>query len=132
MTTSPKHNSIFIVEDNSLCSFMLNAKLKEHGNYKITILDTGEKCIARLNENPDIIILDHHLGTGINGLETLKLIRSEKPELPVIILTHDIHEGLEKEIMDAGAVMYINKQNMTLALEKLWIQVLLLTSENGN
>ena len=129
--TSQKHNSIFIVEDNTLCSFMLNAKLKEHGNYKITILNTGEKCIASLNENPDIIILDYHLGEGINGLETLKLIRVKNPEIAVIILTYDNHEGLEKEIMDAGAVMYINKQNMTLALEKLWIQVLDLTS-GGN
>lgn len=75
---------IFIVEDNQVYSEMLKNALKERGDFEITTILTGEYCLNLLDQNPDIIILDHLLalpddilGQGITGLEVMKEIHKK-------------------------------------------------------
>lgn len=105
--------SIFIVEDNEMYSFMLERKLQDQINYRITNYTTGEACIKDLYLNPDIVILDYNL-PGINGMEALKALKEKKPKLHVIILSSQTNLQAVADLMKEGAYDYIQKNKETL------------------
>ena len=105
--------SIFIVEDNEMYSFMLERKLQDQINYRITNYSTGEACLKDLYLNPDIVILDYNL-PGINGMEALKALKERKPKLHVIILSSQTDPQAVAELMKEGAYDYIQKNKDTL------------------
>lgn len=110
---------IFIVEDNFMYSYVLDSVLKDYGNFVITTFESGEACLQLLGNNPDLIILDYNLGTGINGLDTLKAIKAQKPKVPVIILSSQEDIQIAADLLHAGAYDYIQKKNQKDAIEKL-------------
>ncbi|MCE3226974.1 MAG: regulator [Bacteroidetes bacterium] len=109
--------SIFIVEDSDLYTYFLNEALKDEGHFNVTSYETAEKCIAALDEQPDVVILDYLL-PGTNGLEVLKRIHEKKPKLAVIILTNQPDVQVAGDLMEAGAYEYIEKKDKK-AVEKL-------------
>jgi DNA-binding NtrC family response regulator len=110
---------LFIVEDNFIYSYLIEAMLKEYGNFKLTTFATGEQCIKALHSKPDLIILDYNLDKGINGLETFKAIHSLKPEIPVIILSGQTDVQVAADFLKAGATDYIEKKDKNKSTEKL-------------
>jgi two-component system OmpR family response regulator len=82
---------LFLVDDDALFLKSLEIEFLDHADFTIHTFATGELCIASLNENPDIVILDFHLDGikkgAMNGLETLDKIKSFNPEIPVIMLS---------------------------------------------
>ena len=60
--------------------------LEEKG-YNLTQVTNGQDAIALLNENNyDLILLDHSM-PGMDGLETLKKIKTNQPNKIVILIT---------------------------------------------
>jgi DNA-binding NtrC family response regulator len=110
--------SVFIVEDNFLYTYFLNEVLKEEGHFNITTFETAEKCVAALDEKPDVVILDYMLPGGTNGLDVVKEIHSKKPKLPVIILSSQQDVQIAGDLIEAGAYEYIEKKDEK-AVEKL-------------
>jgi two-component system response regulator HydG len=110
---------LFIVEDNFIYSYVIEAMLKEYGNFKVTNFSSGEKCMEMLDNAPDLIILDYNLETGMNGFETFKLIHSQKPKIPVIILSGQTDVQIAADLLKAGVADYIEKKNKEQAMEKL-------------
>lgn len=110
---------IFLVEDNFMYSYVLDSVLKDYGNFVITTFETGEACLQLLSNNPDLVILDYNLGKGMNGMETLKAIKAQKPKTPVIILSNQDDIQVAADLLHAGAYDYIQKKNQKEAIEKL-------------
>lgn len=110
---------LFIVEDNFMYSYVLGEMLKEYGNFKISSLSSGEKCIELLDNNPDLVILDYNLDKGMNGLDTFKIIHLKKPKIPVIILSSQTDLQVAADLLKQGVFDYIQKQNNETAMEKL-------------
>lgn len=90
---SPKSGIIFIVEDNPVYAKTLQSFLKTtYPDIKeIKIFPVGETCLLEINRNPDLIIVDHLLDTKYEdagtGLEIIKEIRSQKPEMNILVLS---------------------------------------------
>jgi len=86
-----KKIKIFLVDDDALYLKLLEIELLEHADFTIETYATGEKCIASLSHNPDVIILDYYLDgidkTAMNGMLTLDKIKAFDPEIPVIMLS---------------------------------------------
>jgi DNA-binding NarL/FixJ family response regulator len=80
----------------------------------ITIADEapdGRNLLARVREEKcpfDVIVLDISL-PGKSGLELLKQIRSEKPDLPVLMLSIHPEEQYAVRSLKAGASGYLTK-----------------------
>lgn len=110
---------LFIVEDNFVYSFILEAMLKEYGNFSISTFNTGEECIEMLDNNPDIIILDYNLEGKMNGLDTFKMIHSLKPKTPVIVLSSQTDVQVVADLLEIGVFDYIQKSGGEIALIKL-------------
>ena len=82
---------IFLVDDDALLLKSLAIEFLENGDFEIATFSTGEKCIEKLSENPDVIVLDYHLDgieKGVmNGMETLDKIKAFNNDIPVIMLS---------------------------------------------
>ncbi len=89
--SNEKKIKIFLVDDDALYLKLLEIELLEHADFTIETYATGELCIANLERNPDIIILDYHLDgidkTAMNGMLTLDKIKIFNPDIPVIMLS---------------------------------------------
>jgi DNA-binding NtrC family response regulator len=108
MKTQP--TNLFIVDDDEL---MVTA-LKQHLSRKfgdgvhISTFNDGDSCLANVNKETDIVILDYFM-EGKNGLEVLKSIKSINPETKVIMLSSNEDIALAVETFRAGAKDYVIK-----------------------
>lgn len=62
------------------------------------------------NDPPDCIISDYNM-PSLNGLELLKSVREEYPELPFILYTGKGSEAVADEAISAGVTDYLQKQS---------------------
>lgn len=104
---------IFVVDDDKMFAAMLADHLEEQGRYTVATFGTGEECLERLGENPDVIILDYYLDSNVpgakNGLEILQAIHKEAPDQKVIMLSAQEHYGVALQTIASGAVQYVIK-----------------------
>jgi len=100
--------TILIVEDDPTMLLGLKDNFEFKG-YKVITASDGEKGLeAALNAKPDLILLDIML-PKINGYEICRLIREQKLDMPIIMLTA---KGEESDIvlgLNLGADDYVTK-----------------------
>ena len=99
---------ILIIDDERPILMTLEALLQRHG-YQVDTAATGSKGLKLLKTKcPALVLLDLQLPDA-EGLEMLDRIKTELPEMPVIILTaHDsLHNAIES--IKRGAYHFISK-----------------------
>ncbi len=100
--------SILIVEDDATMLRGLKDNFEFKGYCVLTAADGEEGLNAALDKKPDLILLDIML-PKINGYEICRLIRKEKLDMPIIMLTA---KGEESDIvlgLNLGADDYVTK-----------------------
>lgn len=123
-----KHSILFIDDDSEKYSNIFNQIGNELGFtfYIASEVAEGLTFLAQNQNAIDAVLLDISFKEGqMQGLETLKIIKTQYPFLPVIMLTgsdnaSDLHKVVE--CMRNGAYDYIGKRN--LKVKKL-LEVLL-------
>ena len=86
---------ILLVEDEYLIAMVEKNALKNYG-YEVTHIPSGEKAIEVVKtEVFDLILMDINLGSGIDGIETAKIIL-EKVDIPIIFVS----SHTEKEVVE--------------------------------
>ncbi|MFM7021754.1 MAG: response regulator [Flavobacteriales bacterium] len=112
---SVKQLSVFVVEDDKFFSELIQDFLKDNKSLKVSGFESAEGCIKRLNEMPDIIVLDYYLDKenpgAMNGMEALKEIRKVCPDTKVIILSAQHSLNTAAELLNLGAFDYVIKNN---------------------
>ncbi|MFN0275608.1 MAG: response regulator [Chitinophagales bacterium] len=109
------HYKLFIVDDDTKHLVMLKSHLEKKSDYdlRISIFSSGENCLEKMHEKPDIVILDYWLdgikSDAANGLEILKKIRSTNPESYVIMMSGQDNLRVAIDTIDNGAYDYIIK-----------------------
>lgn len=69
----------------------------------------GQEATERARQDdPDLILMDLSM-PDVDGIEAMKKIHREKPDLPVVILTAHADPGVEKEAREAGASGFLAK-----------------------
>jgi DNA-binding NarL/FixJ family response regulator len=69
----------------------------------------GEEATERARQDePDLILMDLSM-PDVDGIEAMRKIHREKPNLPVVILTAHADPGVEKEAREAGASGFLAK-----------------------
>jgi CheY-like chemotaxis protein len=95
----------------------------ENKGYEVTPVLSGvdavEKCKA---ENFDVVFLDENM-PGMSGLEALAIIKTMKPNLPVVMITKSEEEHIMEEAIGSKIADYlikpINPNQILLSLKKL-------------
>jgi DNA-binding NtrC family response regulator len=104
---------IFIVEDNPVYNKLVVNYLHSKKFDRIESFLSGEECLKRLNEKPDIIIQDYLL-EGIDGIEVLKATKKKHPPTEFIFLSGQDSVDVAINTMKLGAFDYIVKDQMAL------------------
>jgi two-component system, NarL family, invasion response regulator UvrY len=69
----------------------------------------GEEATERArSDDPDLILMDLSM-PDVDGIEAMRKIHREQPDLPVVILTAHADPGVEKEAREAGASGFLAK-----------------------
>lgn len=94
METKPQPR-VLIVDDMRINRTILSSLLASHG-VRADLAESGESCIALCRENRyDLILLDHRMPAGIDGVDTLvrlkEIFREQGREVPVIC--HTVETG---------------------------------------
>ena len=115
---------LFLVDDDALFLKSLEIEFRQKTNFYIETFATGELCIDRLSQMPDVIILDYHLDgmvkNAMNGIETLDKIRECHPETPVVLLSSQDKIDVAVRCMHHGAFDYVVKSETAfLRLQKI-------------
>ncbi|MFC8192181.1 response regulator transcription factor [Cellulomonas sp. NPDC057328] len=77
---------ILIAEDEERIAAFVAKGLRAHG-FEATTVATGEQALERVERGGiDLLVLDLGLG-DMDGFEVLRLLRAERYELPVVVLT---------------------------------------------
>ena len=99
---------ILLVDDEPRMLSLLNSLLKAEG-YEISSVQDGSKVPDLLRSEPfDLMISDIRM-TPIDGMELLKIARSARPTMPVIILTAYGSVETAIEAMKLGTFDYVTK-----------------------
>ena len=76
---------ILIVEDNNELGTLIRDLLSREG-YSVELLENGEMAILRLKEEDYKLMLLDVMLPGLDGFETLRLLRKEQ-DIPVIMMS---------------------------------------------
>ena len=114
---------LFLVDDDIVFLKSLEIQFLQHGDFEIETYVTGELCIAALDHEPDVIILDYHLDgidkKAMNGIETLDIIKESRSHIPVIMLSSQDKIEVAVSCMLHDAFDYIVKSETAfLRLQK--------------
>jgi DNA-binding NtrC family response regulator len=104
----PGNHRVLIIDDERPVLMTLEALLKRHG-YHVDTAPTASQGLKLIrSKSPTLILLDLQLPDA-DGLETLDRIKTEVPQIQVIILTaHDsLHNAIES--IKRGAYHFISK-----------------------
>ena len=102
-----RNATVLVVDDEPLIRWSLVNRLKEEG-YRAVEAGTASDAVAQQREGVDLILLDYALPDA-NGLEVLKQVKQNDPDILVIMLTANTEVGTAVSAMKQGAFHYANK-----------------------
>ncbi|MEI6276398.1 MAG: response regulator [Prolixibacteraceae bacterium] len=105
---------IFIVEDNPVYNKLVVSYLHSKKFNRVESFLSGEECLKRIHEKPDIIIQDYLL-EGIDGLEVMMTTKKINPHIEFIILSGQDSIEVAINTLKYGAYDYIVKDQMALS-----------------
>jgi DNA-binding NarL/FixJ family response regulator len=99
---------ILLVDDNE--DFLDSTKdVLEDEDYQVLTATSGEDAIRQLGlRDFDVVVMDIKM-PGMNGVETLSLVRKRNPKLKVIMCTAYMVENLIRQALEQGAYAVLNK-----------------------
>ena len=148
---------VLIVDNEADAREWLAEWLRRTHKFEVVTANDGAEAIDRVQKtigNYDAILIDVRLGTGPDGIETMRAIRVEHPSIEVIIITGfgSVDDGVRA--MKEGAYGYVfkplNRDEIVVyirsaaerrrlkseldvtAREREWLQSLLVVSEAIN
>jgi signal transduction histidine kinase len=99
---------ILVADDDPDIVQLLGDRLEALG-HQVTRVSDGEAALAALEQEiPQLVLLDIEM-PKLNGIEVLKRIKKQWPQLPVVILTAHGSVSLAVEAMKMGAADFLTK-----------------------
>jgi len=99
---------VLLVDDEEKFLNVLSQRLGTRGVDADTATSGGDALVKIKNKNFDAIVLDVMM-PGMGGIETLKRIRKQYPELQIIMLTGKGTIDKAVETMKEGAIEFLEK-----------------------
>jgi PAS domain S-box-containing protein len=100
---------IFVVEDECIVALDIQSRLRKMGYEMAGTASSGEDAMLAVGDNPpDVILMDVHLGSGIDGVEAAARIR-ENFRIPVVFITAYADQELISRIRLTEPFAYVLK-----------------------
>src|SRR5690606_16667197 len=99
---------ILIVDDEPNLRKVLGAHLSREG-YEVVLAPDGEEALARVEQGGIDVVVTDMVMPKLDGLSLLRLLVSQYPDLPVIMITAHGTVDSAVEALKLGAFDYITK-----------------------
>ena len=111
---------VLLVDDEEEFIELMSQRLETRG-LKVVTVSNGEAAVAKVaDQSFDVAIVDLAM-PGIDGIETLKQIKAERPDMEVIMLTGQATVKTGIEAMKYGANDFLEKPvDLNVLMEKIW------------
>jgi DNA-binding response OmpR family regulator len=114
---------ILLIEDEPRTLMFVSRALKAQGFTVATAEDGASGLASALGESHDLLILDLLL-PELNGLDVLKRLRTQKRNLPVLILSARSDLQTKLRGFDLGATDYLVKPfSLDELIARVWVQM---------
>jgi two-component system, NarL family, response regulator NreC len=109
---SPKVKRAIIADDHRIMREGLRSLLERSGEFEcIAEADDGYQAVRLATElRPDIVIMDIAM-PNLNGIEATRQIKSELPEVEVVVLSMHATRNYVLQVLQAGASAYLLKDS---------------------
>ena len=108
--------SVFLVDDDKMYLSSLKSTLSSQfaPRIEVSTFTSGEECLKKIGENPDIVVLDYYLNDdqhpdAMDGLQVLKKIKENSQDSTVIILSAQDKLQVALDSIKEGAYEYVAK-----------------------
>lgn len=104
---------VLVVDDNALdCELMLHALKDGSFQTESDLAQTADEFVEKIRKNRyEIILADYRLPEW-NGMETVKLLRQEGLDIPVVLVSGALGELKAVECIKQGAADYVLKDHL--------------------
>jgi CheY-like chemotaxis protein len=100
--------TVLLVEDNNI-NILIAGKIMEKWGVKADVAYNGREAIEKFDpQKHRLILMDLHM-PEMDGYEAASVIRSKNAFVPIIALTANVAEDVEKEVMLSGMNSIITK-----------------------
>ncbi len=100
--------NILIVDDQYGIRILLNEVLKKEGYDTLQAASGPEAVKLAKEQNPDLVLLDMKI-PGMDGIEILKQMKADNPNIRAIIMTAYGELDMIQEAKNIGAIMHVPK-----------------------
>lgn len=104
--------TVFLADDHAIIRDGLKQILADTDDLAVTgEAASGLEVMQRIREGDwDVLVLDISM-PGRSGLELIRMIKDEKPELPILVLSMHQEEQYAVRAFQAGAMGYLTKES---------------------
>jgi FixJ family two-component response regulator len=107
--SAPEVNGLVLVVDDDPSVRKALHRLLRSAGLAVEVFASGSELLAfERPPRPTCLVLDLHL-PGLDGLDLLRRIVAEAPDLPVAVLTGEADPGLKARVLRAGARTFLAK-----------------------
>ena len=101
---------IFLVDDHAILRDGIGALLAREADIRVVgEAADGQELLDQLASTPaDVVLMDLNM-PGLNGFDTMPLLRERFPEVRVLVLSMLDHENYVSRMLAAGALGYVLK-----------------------
>lgn len=109
---SPKVKRAIIADDHRIMREGLRSLLEKTGEFEcIAEADDGYQAVMLATElRPDVVIMDIAM-PNLNGIEATRQIKTELPEVEVVVLSMHATRNYVLQVLQAGASAYLLKDS---------------------
>ena len=103
--------NVLLVDDHLVVRSGFRRLLESTGEIRVVAeANNGETgCEMYQVHNPDVVILDLSMPGGIDGLETIRRIKTKNPEVRILVFSMHTNIALVQRALEWGATGYLTK-----------------------
>src|SRR5690348_9898984 len=109
-----KDVNILMLEDDEADAELIKFALRKGGlSFSVTRVETREKYLNQLEQDPPSLILSDYSLPGFNGHDALALALKKCPQTPFVFVTGTMGEEVAIETLKSGATDYVLKTRLS-------------------
>lgn len=117
-------STVLVVDDSPVDRKLIGGLLNRDSEWTIEYAENGARALARMKDvDVDVIVTDLNM-PEMDGLDLVRAVRVQYPDLPVVLITGQGSESLAIEALEQGAASYVPKQRLAEMLSETLDQVL--------
>jgi CheY-like chemotaxis protein len=99
---------ILLVDDHREFRMLLRSWLSEPG-WEVVEATSGEEALERRDEAFDVLIIDHRLGPGVDGLDVARELREGGDRRPILVCSAAMSPALDARAREVGVEVAVKE-----------------------